>query len=167
MLDGVPCTTSENCYTITQNVAYHNTHGVMTKVGGYWRDYGGYYLSQYKTYWETIIANFGTWNSAANVYYKYPTTTKMNWTNANNYCASIAWRLPAAGEVGTSTTPSYVVPVVGVAYGVPPHPSGGTTVSSWTNVLYVAGVHRHWYNRTSDNPRADGDSGLTYVTCVR
>lgn len=162
MLDGVPCSSSATCYAVSQPVAVHNTNGVMTKVSSYWKDTAGRYLSFYKDYWETTIANFGTWNSVVSMYYRDPVgAAKQIWSTASNTCNSsgISWRLPAVIETSANYYSSSLHGTVG---GVPAYLDA--TYSTWTSTPYRAS-HYHLY--TSNILRADGDSYPAHVRCVR
>lgn len=102
---------------------------------------------------DAAVASCG-YNATVGLYYD-TYASMMNWTSANNYCASKNMRLPTIGE--TNAYSPY-----GVTGGLAAYPDG--TYSSWSSTLYVAGVHRHWY--TSGNLRADGDSFTNHVRCV-
>jgi len=161
----VSCNSSASCYALSESRISHTIHGELTKVNGYWRDSNGYYLSKSKDFWETSIAELGTLNEKTGLYYKYPTPGQgQAWSAANKTCRDLGWRLPVAGEVGTSGDLSHTIPIVGIAGGVPPY--GGAP--TWTGTKAPSGLHWYWSNaKTAQNPSAPNDEYALGVACVK
>ena len=136
MLDAVPCSSSEECYSFNVPYVFHNIKGLLVKdFNGYFKDTLNSFLSKHKTFWENDINKFGTWNSKVALYY-IPKERVSHYSNAENLCRTlgIQWRLPLLTEVSNDKIP----PNIGWTH------TGTTNVDGW----YVYGTTTYSHNST-------------------
>ena len=135
----------------------HSSKGLLTlQSNSYFRaNYDNKYLSKFKNFWESNITDFGTYHSGLNLYYN--SSGKRDWSNANNYCASIGWRLPYNTE--TTATQCLAQPTcpLGASGGIPSN--GYTWMSNNTGGIAstYSGSGQIWYYKTQS----------AYTRCVR